>query len=289
MHTTLISPALLEAQLDDPSWLIADCRYNLKDEEWGRAQYAAGHIPGAVFVNLAHDLAAPRTGTNGRHPLPDVETMAATFARLGVGDRTQVIAYDQDAGAFASRLWWMLRYLGHDAVAVLDGGFARWTREGRHVRGGDETHPGATFTPRPRAGMRVMVDEVAARLGDPSMRLIDARSPERFAGHPDPLDTVYGHIPGARNRHYRDNVSADGTLRPAAELKADFERVLGERSANEAVVYCGSGITACHDLLAMEHAGLRGGKLFAGSWSEWEADPKRPVERSAKLEVRGSK
>ena len=285
MHTTLISPALLAAaQLDDPSWLIADCRYNLKDEEWGRAQYVAGHIPGAVFVHLAHDLAAPRTGANGRHPLPDIETMAATFARLGIGDATQVIAYDQDAGAFASRLWWRLRYLGHDAVAVLDGGFARWTREGRHVRGGDETHPAATFTPRPRAAMRVMVDEVVARLGDPSMRLIDARSPERFAGNPDPLDTVYGHIPGARNRHYRDNVAADGTLRPAAELKADFERVLGERSANEAVVYCGSGITACHDLLAMEHAGLRGGKLFAGSWSEWEADPKRPVERSAKVE-----
>ncbi|HXD16185.1 MAG TPA: sulfurtransferase [Vicinamibacterales bacterium] len=282
MHTTLISPELLEAHLSDNSWLIADCRYNLKDEEWGRAQYLAGHVPGAVFVDLAHDLAAPRTGTNGRHPLPAVDTMAATFARLGIGDRTQVIAYDQDAGAFASRLWWMLRYLGHEAVAVLDGGFARWTREARAVRGGDDARAPATFTPHPRGDMRVMADEVVARLGDPSMRLIDARSPQRFAGEPDPLDTVYGHIPHARNRHYRDNVAADGTMRQAGELKAEFERVLGERSANEAVMYCGSGITACYNLLAMEHAGLKGAKLFAGSWSEWEADPERPVERGAK-------
>jgi len=286
MHTTLISPALLEPHLSDSSWLIADCRYNLKDEAWGRAQYVAGHVPGAVFVDLAHDLAAPRTGTNGRHPLPAIDTMAATFARLGIGDRTQVIAYDQDAGAFASRLWWMLRYLGHEAVAVLDGGFARWTREGRAVRGGDDTRAPPTFTPRPRGDMRVMADEVVARLGDPSMRLIDARSPERFAGQPDPLDTVYGHIPRARNRHYRDNVAADGTMRPAGELKAEFERVLGERSADEAVMYCGSGITACYNLLAMEHAGLTGAKLFAGSWSEWEADPERPIERGSKVRRR---
>jgi thiosulfate/3-mercaptopyruvate sulfurtransferase len=176
----------------------------------------------------------------------------------------------------------MLRYLGHEAVAVLDGGFARWTREARAVRGGDDARAPATFTPHPRGDMRVMADEVVARLGDPSMRLIDARSPQRFAGEPDPLDTVYGHIPHARNRHYRDNVAADGTMRQAGELKAEFERVLGERSANEAVMYCGSGITACYNLLAMEHAGLKGAKLFAGSWSEWEADPERPVERGAK-------
>jgi len=152
MHTILISTGLLETHLNDSSWLIADCRYNLKDEQWGRGQYSASHIPGAVFVNVGHDLAAARTGTNGRHPLPAVDTMAATFARLGMGDATQVIAYDQDAGAFASRLWWMLRYLGQDAVAVLDGGFARWTREGRSVRGGNETRPPATFTPRVRGG-----------------------------------------------------------------------------------------------------------------------------------------
>ena len=278
MHTTLISTELLAAHLNDSSWLIADCRYSLKDEQWGAAQYTAGHIPAAVFVNLAHDLAGPRTGTNGRHPLPSLDAMAATFARLGIGDQTQVVAYDQDAGPFASRLWWMLRYLGHDAVAVLDGGFAEWTREGRPLESGTQTRLSATFTPRLRAKMRLTVDDVMQHLDDRSMLLVDARSPERFAGQPDPLDTSYGHIPGARNRPYRNNISDEGTMRSAAQLKADFERVLGDRTPAEAVMYCGSGVTACHNLLAMEHAGLKGAKLFAGSWSEWEADPKRPIE-----------
>jgi thiosulfate/3-mercaptopyruvate sulfurtransferase len=280
-HTTLISAETLAVHLDDPSWLIADCRYNLKDEAWGNAQYAASHIPGAVFVHLAHDLAGARTGTNGRHPLPSLETMAATFGHLGIGTGTQVIAYDQDAGPYASRLWWMLRYLGHDAVAVLDGGFAKWVREGRPVRGGEERRAAGTFTPRLRAEMRVTVDEAVARLGDPGILFVDARSPERFAGQPDPLDNVPGHIPGARNRFYRNNVAADGTLRPADALRADFAGVLGDRSPDRAVMYCGSGVTACHNLLAMEHAGLRGAKLFAGSWSEWEADTGRPVETGA--------
>ena len=279
MHTTLISTDQLDAHLNDSSWLIADCRYNLKDERWGREQYTASHIPGAAFVSLAHDLAAPRTGSNGRHPLPSPESIAATFARLGIGDSIQVIAYDQDAGAFASRLWWMLRYLGHDAVAVLDGGFAKWTREGRATRAGEETHPATTFTPRLRAAMRVAADDVLAHLGDPSMLLVDARSPERYQGQPDPLDNVSGHIPGARNRFYRHNVGDAGTMRSASELRADFERVLDGKSPSDTVMYCGSGVTACHNLLAMEHAGLGGAKLFAGSWSEWEADPTRPIEK----------
>jgi thiosulfate/3-mercaptopyruvate sulfurtransferase len=165
-------------------------------------------------------------------------------------------------------------------VAVLDGGFARWTREGRPVRGGDETRAAAAFTPALRREMRLTVDDVIAHLGDPSILLVDARSPERFEGQPDPLDSVSGHVPGARNRFYRHNISQEGTMRAAGELKADFERVLGDRSPSEAVMYCGSGVTACHNLLAMEHAGLRGAKLFAGSWSEWEADRKRPVEKT---------
>ncbi len=279
MHTTLVSTEQLDAHLNDSSWLIADCRYNLKDELWGRGQYVAGHISGAVFVSLAHDLAAPRSGTNGRHPLPEPGTIAATFSRLGIGDGTQVIAYDQDMGAYASRLWWMLRYLGHDAVAVLDGGFAKWKREDRSTRAGEETRPPASFTPQLRAAMRLTVDDVAGHLGDRSMLLVDARSPERYQGQPDPLDTVSGHIPGARNRFYRHNISDAGTMRPASELRADFERVLEGRPANETVMYCGSGVTACHNLLAMEHAGIRGAKLFAGSWSEWEADPSRPIEK----------
>jgi thiosulfate/3-mercaptopyruvate sulfurtransferase len=284
MHTTLISTDVLAEHLEDASWLIADCGYNLNDETWGRAQYKAAHVPGAVFVDIAHDLAGQRTGTNGRHPLPPVEDMAATFGRLGIADGIQVIVYDQEAGAFASRLWWMLRYLGHDAVAVLDGGFAKWTREGRPVRRGIETRRPAVFTPRLRKQMRVTVDETVAHLGDPSVLLIDARSPDRYAGKPDPLDTIHGHIPGARNRYYRHNVTEAGTMRSGRELKGDFEETLAGNPASQAVMYCGSGITACHNLLAMEHAGLHGARLFAGSWSEWESDPKRPVETSAKVE-----
>lgn len=284
MHTTLISTDVLADDLANPSWLIADCRYNLNDEAWGRAQYQAAHIPGAVFVDVAHDLAGSRTGANGRHPLPAIEDMAATFGRLGIADDIQVVAYDQEAGAFASRLWWMLRYLGHDAVAVLDGGFVKWTSERRSVHTGVETRRPARFTPRPRNEMRVTVDETLAYLGDPAVLLIDARSPDRYAGKPDPLDTIYGHIPGARNRYYRQNVNDAGTMRSSGELRADFETVLAGTPASQAVMYCGSGITACHNLLAMEHAGLRGARLFAGSWSEWESDPNRPVERSSKVE-----
>jgi thiosulfate/3-mercaptopyruvate sulfurtransferase len=288
MHTTLISSDVLAEHLVEPSWLIADCRYNLTDGTWGRSQYETAHVPGAVFVDVAHDLAGQRTGTNGRHPLPAVEDMAATFGRLGIADNTQVVVYDQEAGAFASRLWWMLRYLGHDAVAVLDGGFAKWAREGRPVRSGVETRPPAGFTQRLRKEMRVTVDETFAHLGDPSVVLIDARSPDRYAGRPDPLDAIYGHIPGARNRYYRHNVSDAGTMRSPRELKTDFEEILGGTPVSQAVMYCGSGITACHNLLAMEHAGLPGARLFAGSWSEWESDPNRPVERSAPADDRGA-
>jgi len=197
---------------------------------------------------------------------------------FGIRAGTQVVAYDQDAGPYASRLWWMLRYVGHDAVAVLDGGWAKWLREGRPTRSGEEQRPAATFAPRLRADMRVTVDEAATRIGNPGVLFVDARSPERFEGQPDPLDSVSGHIPGARNRFYKNNLAEDGTMRPPDALRVDFMRVLGDRSADQAVMYCGSGITACQNLLAMEYAGLRGTKLFAGSWSEWESDPKLPVE-----------
>jgi thiosulfate/3-mercaptopyruvate sulfurtransferase len=280
MHSTLISTDVVADRVTNGSWLIADCRYNLNDEDWGRAEYHRGHIPGAVFVDVAHELAGERSGGNGRHPLPTIDAMAATFGRLGIANGTQVVAYDQDTGAFASRLWWMLRYLGHDAVAVLDGGFAKWAGEGRPVRSDSDTRQPVHFTPRLRQQMRVTVDETLAHLGDPAVLLIDARSPDRYAGRPDPLDTVYGHIPGARNRYYRDNVTETGVMKPAGELRADFETVLAGTAANQAVLYCGSGITACHNLLAMEHAGLHGARLFAGSWSEWESDPHRPIERS---------
>ena len=279
-YTTLISTDEL-AHLGDSSWVIADCRHDLRNEEWGRAQYEGGHIPGAVFVSLPHDLAGPRTGTNGRHPLPNLDAMVATFGRLGIHAGTQVIAYDQDVGSFASRLWWMLRYLGHDAVAVLNGGFAKWwALEERPVRCGVEQRPAAAFAPLVRPEMLVTIDEVVAQSADPSVLLVDARSPERFNGQPSDLDHVPGHIPGARNRFYMDNVGADRTMRPSDDLRREFGQVFNGRSPEHTVQYCGSGVTACHNLLAMEHVGLRGARLFAGSWSEWEADSTRPTETS---------
>lgn len=277
-HTTLVSTDLLAAHLDDPSWAVVDCRYDLTNETWGEEQYKASHVPGAVYASLGHDLAGPKDGRNGRHPLPGHDVMIATFSRWGIGAGVQVVAYDQDSGMYASRLWWMLRYMGHDRVAVLDGGLARWTREGRPVRGGVETRPAAAFTGKPRSGMRLTANQVWARLGDPSLTLIDARGPARFEGREEPLDRVAGHIPGARNHFYGWNLGPDGTMLPPEALREKFKAVLGDTPPDQVALYCGSGVTACHNMLAMEHAGLKGTKLFPGSWSEWSSDPDRPVE-----------
>jgi thiosulfate/3-mercaptopyruvate sulfurtransferase len=280
MPTTLISTEELAAHLDG-GWAIVDCRYDLRNQEWGRAQYRASHIPGAVYASLSHDLAAPPSGTNGRHPVPCVEEMEATFGRLGIAPGTQVAIYDQDTGMFASRLWWMLRYVGHDAAAVLDGGWAKWTREGRAVRTGEEQRPAAVFTGRRRKELRMPLDQVEATLGDPSVLLVDARAPERFEGHSEPLDRTPGHIPGAANYFYKRNVTDEGILLPPDTLRRQFTDLLGDRPPEQVVMYCGSGVSACHNLLAMEHAGLRGAKLYPGSWSEWSSDPQRPVETGA--------
>lgn len=277
-HSTIVSSEQLAAHLGDPGWAIVDCRYDLKDEAWGEAQYRAAHIPGAVYASLGSDLAGPKDGRNGRHPLPGHEAMAATFGRLGIAAGVQVIAYDQDSGMYASRLWWMLRYMGHDAVAVLDGGFAKWTREGRQTTAGVETRPAAPFAGKPRAAMRLTANQVWAKLGDPAMTLVDARGPSRFEGKEEPLDRVPGHIPGARNHFYQWNLAPDGTLLPAEALRGRFSALLGGTPPDQVALYCGSGVSACHNLLAMEHSGLSGMKLFPGSWSEWSADPDKPVE-----------
>ena len=276
-HATLISTDTLAAHLDG-SWAIVDCRYDLRNQSWGHEQYRAGHIPGAVYASLSHDLSAVPSGTNGRHPLPCVEDLEATFGRLGISSDTQVAIYDQDSGMYASRMWWMLRYMGHDAAAVLDGGWAKWLREGRSIRAGEETRPAAVFTTHRRKELRVMVDRVQAAVDDKSMLLMDARAPERFEGANEPLDRTPGHIPGAVNYFFRRNVTEEGVMLPPERLRQQFGEVLGNRSPEDVVMYCGSGVTACQNLLAMEHAGLRGAKLYVGSWSEWSADPARPVE-----------
>jgi thiosulfate/3-mercaptopyruvate sulfurtransferase len=203
--------------------------------------------------------------------------MNATFGRLGIGPDTQVIVYDQDNGSFASRLWWMLRYMGHDAVAVLDGGFAKWVREARPTRTGIESRAPAPFAGKPRTAMRLTANQVWTRLDDPTMTLVDARAPERFEGRTESLDRVAGHIPGALNHFYKNNAAEDGTMLPPEILRQNFDRLLGETPPSQVTVYCGSGVTACHNLLAMERAGLTGMKLYPGSWSEWSSDPDKPV------------
>jgi thiosulfate/3-mercaptopyruvate sulfurtransferase len=276
MYSTIVSTDLLATHLDD--WAIVDCRFDLQNERRGRDQYRSAHIPGAVYAGLNADLSATPTGTNGRHPMPAVEALAATFSRLGIDRSTQVVAYDQDTGSWASRLWWLLRYLGHDAVAVLDGGWAKWAREDKPTRAGDEIRTGTAFVPSPRPDRRVEVDDVAARIDDAARVLIDARAPERFEGRNETVDRVAGHIPGAVNHFFKRNLADDGTMLPPDTLRATFERLLGGHAPADAVMYCGSGVTACHNLLAMEHAGLPGARLYVGSWSEWSSDPSRQVE-----------
>lgn len=276
MQTTIVSTDLLAAHLDD--WAIVDCRFDLQNEHWGRDEYRLAHIPGAVYASLNADLSGTPSGTNGRHPLPPVDALAATFGRLGIDRSTQAVAYDQDAGPYASRLWWTLRYLGHDAVAVLDGGWAKWQREGRPARSGDESRPPTTFTPSPRPERRVELGEAVSLAADRRALLIDARAPERFEGRSETIDRVAGHIPGASNHFFKQNLAADGTMLPPETLRATFEQLLAGRRPGDAVMYCGSGVTACQNLLAMEHAGLPGTRLYVGSWSEWSSDPSRPIE-----------
>ena len=278
--TTLISTAALALHLDDPAFAIVDCRMKLDDESWGAREHEAGHIPGAVYADLNRDLSAPQTGTNGRHPLPDPAVLATRFGQLGISSGVQVVAYDQDNGMFASRLWWLLRWLGHDAVAVLDGGLAKWRGEGRPVVGGATRRDARAFTAAPRSDMRVDVATVAQRAGSREWRLVDARAPERFRGEVEPLDRVPGHIPGAVNHFFQSNVD-NGVFKTPEQLRESFARTLAGTPPNRVVCYCGSGVTACHNLLAMEHAGLSGAQLYVGSWSEWSSDPARPVATGA--------
>jgi thiosulfate/3-mercaptopyruvate sulfurtransferase len=278
-YRTLIGTDELAALWGEPSIVIVDCRFRLDNPSWGRASYLESHISGAVYADLDADLSGATTGTNGRHPLPDPDALARTLGRLGIGTDVQVVAYDQDNAMYASRLWWLVRWLGHDNVAVLDGGFARWLGEDRPTRGGDERNAPARFTGTPRRDMTVSADEVEAIRNDTSWKLIDARAPERFRGEIEPIDKAAGHIPGAVNLPYLSNVTEAGTFRPGAELQAAFDRVTDGVAPDHLVSYCGSGVTACHSLLALEHLGLHGAKLYPGSWSEWSSDPNRPVEK----------
>jgi thiosulfate/3-mercaptopyruvate sulfurtransferase len=277
-HTTLVSAGELAARLADPDWLVADCRAELGDRDAGVRAWEAGHIPGAIHADLERDLSAPVTPKSGRHPLPPVEAIAATFSRWGVSGATQVIAYDAGNSAYAARLWWMLRYLGHDAVAVLDGGFSAWVAGGHPVSDAAVTRRQAEFVPRPRPEMLCDAGGVQAALAR-GERLVDVRGAERFAGKVEPLDTIAGHVPGAVNLPFTQNLDGQGRFRPKAELADLWRSRTGVTAGSSPICMCGSGVTACQALLSLEVAGLGGGRLYGGSWSEWIRDPQRPVAR----------
>jgi len=277
-HTILVPTETLAGRLADPDWLVVDCRFELSDPESGRRAYRASHIPGAIHADLERDLSSPVTAATGRHPLPPVTELEATFSRFGIAPGTQVIAYDDGPGAYAARLWWMLRWLGHDAVAVLDGGFAAWLAEGRPVTQANRARAPASFVARPRPELLCAADEIPRALARGAV-LVDVRGAERFRGEVEPLDAVAGHVPGAVNLPYLENLGSSGRFRDPAALAALWRERAGVAGGREVVCMCGSGVTACQGLLALESAGITGGRLYAGSWSEWIRDPSRPVAR----------
>jgi thiosulfate/3-mercaptopyruvate sulfurtransferase len=273
----LVSTQTLAAHLADPDWIIFDTRHELSNPASGRQAWQAGHIPGAYFMHLDEDLSGAKTGANGRHPLPEVADFAARMNRCGVAPGRQVVVYDDGGCSYAARLWWMLRWLGHDDVALLDGGFAAWKSENRPVDAAVPAPREGRFEPKPMLGATVDTPYVAAFRDKPQVRLIDARGPARFRGEQEPLDPVAGHIPGSVNCFFQQNLGPDGRLLPPQELRARFLEVLAGAPPGLAIHSCGSGVTACLNLFAMELAGLAGSRLYPGSWSEWCADPSRPV------------
>ncbi len=275
---TLISVADLQALLDDPQLVVFDCRHDLMQPDAGARAYAQSHVPGARFAHSDKDLSGPKTGKTGRHPLPAPETFMAWLGRNGVDSGKQVVAYDHAGGASATRLWWMLRWLGHDRVAVLDGGWEAWTAAGAPVTSRLPAITPTTFTGSAHDNW-VGVEYVQSHLGDPDVVVVDARAPERYRGETEPIDPVAGHIPGARNRLYKNNLDAAGHFKPAEVLRSEFTALLAGKRPDQIVHQCGSGVSACHNILAMEIAGLPGSRLYPGSWSEWCADPSRPIEK----------
>lgn len=264
---TVISVEELAAHLGQDGWVVVDCRFDLSDPAAGERRYRESHIPGAVYAHLDRDLSAPLdpTGRGGRHPLPSPAAMARVFGRLGIDGATQVVAYDDQSGHYAARLWWMLRLMGHEPVAVLDGGWPGWLAAGLPVEGGSgDVPPERLYAGAPQMDRVAAMDEAGA-----ASLLVDSRAPERYRGEVEPIDPVAGHIPGARNRPFAANWDGDGRWRSQEALLADFLDLLGPTPPEEAVFYCGSGVSACVNLLAMAHAGLPLGRLYVGSWSEW--------------------
>lgn len=279
IYTTLIDGESLTRNLG-AGWCIFDCRFHLSDPQAGERAYMAGHIPGAHYLHLDRDLAGPRTASSGRHPLPEPNGLVTKLRAAGVSNSSQVIAYDATTSEFAARLWWLLRWLGHPQVAVLDGGWNQWFKQGRSVsRGAPAAATPGDFHAKPDDSLWLSSAAVWELSRTNTGCLLDARASSRFRGEEEPIDPVAGHVPGAVNLPYAGNVADDGRFKSAETLRTRFLTVLDDVKPGEVACMCGSGVTACHNLLAMEVAGLRGAKLYAGSWSEWIQEPSRPVAR----------
>jgi thiosulfate/3-mercaptopyruvate sulfurtransferase len=282
---TIISAAELLRHLDDPSWVVIDSRFALAEPERGRRDYEAGHIPGAVYAHLNLDLSSQvLPGKTGRHPLPDLDLFTGKLSAWGIDSDAQVVVYDDSGGAMAGRLWWMLRWLGHSPVALLDGGWQAWLKAGSPVvagsqPGGSVAHTRRKFIPHPRPELLATVDQVQALRLDPSARVLDARNPERYRGEIEPIDPVAGHIPGAVSAPYADLINADYSLKNVDEIRAIYRPLLGQTDISRVISYCGSGVTSALNLIALLHAGFGEGRLYLGSWSEWITDPNRPVAK----------
>lgn len=278
-YSTLITADALRAQLDNPDWIIIDCRFSLADTELGAKNYRLGHLPNARYAHLDKDLSSAITSQKGRHPLPDFRALSQKLGTWGVGNQSQVIVYDDAGGAFAGRLWWLLRTLGHDKVAVLDGGIKLWQKKGYPITTALPAIIPTTFRPYLQESFWLTAGQVQKRLADRSISLIDARTPERYRGEVEPIDPVAGHVRGAVNRPFQANLASSGEFLLAEQLRRQFEALIGDRPPEQIVHMCGSGVTACHNLLAMEHTGLKGSKLYAGSWSEWIRNKNRPIAK----------
>ena len=280
-HNTFIDAAVLREHLGQPHWRIIDCRFSLADTEAGRRAYRAAHLPGALYAQLDEDLSSPHIpGQTGRHPLPRPEVAAERFSAWGIGPDTQVVVYDDMAGGIAARLWWMLRWLGHEAVAVLDGGWQAWQAAGYPTDAVVPAPVAAKFTPRPRPELWIDAAAVEQIRHSPQHRLIDSRTPERYRGEVEPIDPVAGHIPGALNLPHPGNIGPDGKLLPPDAQRQRFQAALGDTPPERTAFYCGSGVTACFNILAYRHAGLGEALLYPGSWSEWITDAQREVGKA---------
>ncbi|MEC4748263.1 sulfurtransferase [Methylomicrobium sp. Wu6] len=278
-YSTLITADALRAQLDNPDWVIIDCRFSLVDTELGAKNYRHGHLPNARYAHLDKDLSSAITSQKGRHPLPDFRALIQKLGHWGINNQSQVVAYDDAGGAFAGRLWWLLRTLGHDKVAVLDGGIKHWRQKGYPITTALPAIKPAAFRPSLQESFWLTAGQVQNRLAERSISLIDARTPERYRGEVEPIDPVAGHVRGAINRPFQANLAGSGEFLPADQLHQQFQALIGDRPPEQIVHMCGSGVTACHNLLAMEYAGLKGSKLYAGSWSEWIRNKNRPIAK----------